>query len=243
MQPRYLCLSLSLALLFVSGLATPTSAAPGKKKALGKMKIRSWDAHKDVYFDQVRVWRQGCDLLYRLSYKRAKKHPIKVRLLLVLDAGPDATATDWIASSTDGKQTAEGKIATPGCWIKKARRLKKVNTEVMGVAPRRISPDGRDFLGKVTFNRWGQSGDVYYRHIQIWRKGCAIGYQFLYKRWNTARRRLKLRLVLDAGEVKTDWVRSEKKGWREIVGEVPTPGCWAKAAKKLKTSGFESERY
>lgn len=241
MRPRIL--TSSLAGLLVLGLATPAVAAPGKKKALGRLKIRAWDAHKDVYFEQVRVWRQGCDLLYRLSYKRAQKHPIKLRLLLVLSAGPDSTPTDWIRSSSSGKQTAEGKVATEGCWIKKARRLKKVNTEVVGVAPPRVATDGREFLGKVTFNRWGTSGDVYYRHIQIWRKGCAIQYQFLYKRWNKARRRLKLRLVLDAGEAKTQWVRSEKEGWREIVGEVATPGCWAKRAKKLKTSGFESERY
>jgi len=123
----------------------------------------------------------------------------------------------------------------------------KANPEARGVAPsvapRRVAPDGRDFLGKVTFNRWGSSGDVYYRHIQIWRKGCAVHYQFLYKRQNTSRRRLKLRLVTDAGTLKTDWYRSEKTGWREIVGSAETPGCWAAKAKTIKTSGFESERY
>jgi hypothetical protein len=239
---RRLLLSLSLSLILVSSLAASAAAAPGKR-LVGKMKISAWDARKEVFFEQVQVWRQGCDLVYRLTYRRVKAHPLKLRLLLELDAGPASTATEWIVSSTDGKQSAEGKVATPGCWIKKARRLKKVNTEVLGVAPRRVAPDGREFLGKVTFNRWGSSGDVYYRHIQIWRKGCAIHYQFLYKRWNTHRRRLKLRLVLDAGTLKTDWHRSEKKGWREIVGVAETPGCWAARAKTLKSSGFESERY
>lgn len=233
---------LFVCLILVLSLSAPAVAAPSKR-LVGKMKIGAWDARKDVYFEQVQVWRQGCDLVYRLTYRRAKKHPIKLRLLLELDAGPASTATEWIASSTDGKQSAEGKVATPGCWISKARRLKRVNTEVVGVAPRRVSPDGREFLGKATFNRWGSSGDVYYRHIQIWRKGCALHFQFLYKRWNTTRRRLKLRLVLDAGTLKTDWFRSEKKGWREIVGSIETPGCWADRAKTLKTSGFESERY
>ena len=233
---------LLLSLILVLGLAAPAVAAPAKRR-VGKMKIGAWDAHKDVYFDEVRLWRQGCDLLYRLTYKRAKSHPVKLRLLLSLDAGPASTSTEWISSSSDGNQSAEGKVATPGCWAKKARRLKKVNTEVVGVAPRRAAPDGREFLGKVTFNRWGSSGDVYYRHIQIWRKGCSLQYQFLYKRWNTARRRLKLRVVTDAGTLKTQWHRSEKKGWREIVGSAETPGCWAAKAKALKTSGFESERY
>jgi len=241
---KRLLLSQILGLILVSILTAPTPAAAAPAKRLvGKMKIAAWDARKEVFFEQVQVWRQGCDLVYRLHYRRAKGHPLKLRLLLELNAGPASTATDWILSSVAGKQTAEGKVATPGCWIKKARRLKKVNTEVMGVAPRRVSPDGRDFLGKVTFNRWGSSGDVYYRHIQIWRKGCAVHYQFLYKRHNASRRRLKLRLVLDAGTLQTDWVRSEKKGWREIVGSVETPGCWATNAKTLKTSGFESERY
>ncbi len=239
---RRLYTSLSLSLLLVLGLSTPAAAAP-RKISVGKMKIAAWDARKDVYFEQVRVWRQGCDLLYRLTFKRAKSHPIKLRLLLSLNAGPASTPTAWIKSSAAGKQSAEGKVSTPGCWAKKARRLKKVNTEVVGAAPRPVAPGGREFLGKVTFNRWGSSADVYYRHIQIWRKGCAVHYQFLYKRQNTARRRLKLRLVLDAGEVKTDWVRSEKKGWREIVGVFETPGCWVKQAKTLKNSGFESERY
>jgi hypothetical protein len=235
-------LRILMGLILVASLSAPAVAAP-RKRSVGKLKIGAWDARKDVYFEQVRVWRQGCDLLYRLTYKRAKSHPIRLRLLLTLNAGPASTATDWIASSTQGKQTAEGKVATPGCWSKKARRLKKVNTEVVGVAPRRVSPNGREFLGKVTFNRWGSSGDVYYRHIQIWRKGCALHYQFLYKRWNAQRRRLKLRIVMDAGTLKTEWTRSEKKGWREIVGSTETPGCWASKAKTLKTSGFESERY
>ncbi len=125
----------------------------------------------------------------------------------------------------------------------KPKASPKATPEARTVTPRRVAPDGRDFLGKVTFNRWGASGDVYYRHIQIWRKGCAVHYQFLYKRQNVERRRLKLRLVTDAGILKTDWVRSEKKGWREIVGSAETPGCWAAKAKTLKTTGFESERY
>jgi hypothetical protein len=222
-------------------LAAPAAAAPAK--LLGKLQLGAWDAHKDVYFDTVRVWRQGCDLRYRLTYKRAQKHPIKLRLLLELDAGPASTATDWIASSKDGDQHAEGRVATPGCWIKKARRLKRVNTEVVGAPPRRAAPGGPGFLGKVTFNRWGASGDVYYRHIRAWRKGCAIAFQFLYKRHTAARRRLKIRVVTDVGTVESIWHRSEKQGWREIVGVAETPNCWAPRAKTIKTTGFESERY
>jgi len=231
-----------LSLVLLIGLSTPVAAAPAKR-LVGTMKMSAWDARKDVYFEKVRVWRQGCDLVYRLMYTRSKSHPIKLRLLLTLNAGPGSVATDWIASSTPGRQTAEGKVSTTGCWSKKARRLKKVNTEVVGVAPRRVAAGGREFLGRVTFNRWGSSGDVYYRHIRIWRQGCALHYQFLYKRWNASRRRLKLNVVFDAGTLKTDWTRSEKKGWREIVGSTETPGCWAKQAHALKTSGFESERY
>jgi hypothetical protein len=163
--------------------------------------------------------------------------------LLQLDAGPASTATPWAISRKAGPQTAEGRIRTPRCWVKKARSLQRASFEALGDPPRPEPRDGRVFLGRVTFNRWGASGDVYYRHIKAWKKGCRIHYQFLYKRRTAVRRRLRMRLTFDRGELRTSWVRSKSRGWREIVGSLPTPDCWAQKARTLRSAAFESERY
>ena len=93
------------------------------------------------------------------------------------------------------------------------------------------------------FNQWGGSSDVFYRHLQAGKEGCRIYFQFLYKRSNAARRRIRMKLELDAGTVVTPWVRSQEAGWREIVGELDPPGCLGEKATKLQSASFESERY
>ncbi|MFH2006701.1 MAG: hypothetical protein ABI333_08965 [bacterium] len=234
---------LPLCLLLVCALPSDAQAQPAGRSVFGSLDLKAWDARKDVYVTKVTVWRAGCKIGYQAKYWRAKTNPIKLRLHIKLDAGPAATAMPWVATSQGGPQSAEGELDTPGCWIKAAKRLVQVSFDVLGDPPRAVPKDGREFLGKVTFNRWGSSGDVYYRHIQTWRKGCQIHYQFLYKRHTAQRRRLKLRLEFDNGTAKTGWYRSEKPGWREIVGSVETTGCFASKARTLRTSGFESERY
>ncbi len=236
-------LALAAGVVGAAGAARAAPAAPAKKVPLGSLDLEAWDARKDVYFERVTVWRKGCELGYRFTYKRRKAHPIQIRLLLRLDAGPASTATDWTASRKAGAQVAQGRLKTPECWVKKARILKRASFEVLGDAPRETPKDGRVFLGRVTFNRWGSSGDVFYRHIKTWKKGCRIHFQFLYKRRTAVRRRLRMRLTFDQGTLRTQWVRSKKRGWREIVGSRPTPGCWAREARSLRSAAFESERY
>ena len=240
-------LLLVCALMILIPGATVAQGAPGdaEKTLLGTLELKAWDARKDVFFKSVSVWRQGCTLVYSFTYRRARSHPLKLRLHLALDAGPATTATPWTESKQSGDQMGSGFVVTPGCWAGKAGALRKVTTEALGDPPRpaSASADGRIYLGRVTFNRWGSSGDVYYRHIKTWKKGCALHYQFLYKRHTAERRRLKLRVVFDAGTLQTDWVQSKAKGWRVLEGVQQTQGCWAPKVEALKTAGFESERY
>ncbi len=223
----------------------PATAAPARpaKEPLGALNLNAWGPRKDVYFERVELWRQGCDLVYHFTYKRKKDHELRLRLILQLDAGPASSATPYAVSHKAGAQVAQGRMPTPGCWIKKARTIKRASFEAVGDPQRPAPRDGRVYLGRVTFNRWGSSGDVFYRHIQTWQKGCRIFYQFLYKRRTAARRRLRMKLTFDNHELQTPWVRSKVRGWREIVGSVPTPGCWAEKTRTLRTAGFESERY
>jgi hypothetical protein len=237
----------TLGLLLAPSLAH--GAPEGRKTALGKLSLETWDTRRDVQVKSLEVWRQGCDLLYRFDYERRKSFPIKVRLLLALDAGPASVPTLWVDSSQASAQVAEDRVSTEGCWVKRAKSLSRASLEVEGDEPRpqarpgRDGAEGREFLGKVSFERWGGSGDVYYRHIQTWRKGCSIHYQFLYKRNNASRRRIQMSLTFDNGLLKTPWIRSKEKGWREIVGELQTPGCWGEKTTTLRNAGFESERY
>lgn len=236
-----------LALLGGPGLVWGAPAAA--KTSLGKLTLQAWDARRDVQVKSVEVFRQGCDLTYRFDYERQKSFPIKLRLLLSLDAGPASVATLWADSRQVGVQVVEDRVRTEGCWIKRAKSIGRATLEVVGDEPRpparagRDGADGREFLGKVTFERWGSSGDVYYRHIQTWRKGCNLHYQFLYKRNTSVRRRIQMSLTFDNGTLKTPWVRSKEKGWREIVGELPTPDCWGEKTTTLRTAAFESERF
>lgn len=243
MTTRHATLRAGLAALGLLALATPASAAPAGKRPLGKLELKAWDARKDVFFQAVEVWRQGCEIGYRFTFERQKDHPLKLRLLLSLDAGPAQVATPFATSEKAGAQEASGVVATDGCWAKRARTLKRASFEALGDAPRPVAPTDKQFLGKVTFDRWGASGDVFYRHIQTWRQGCRVHYQFLYKRRTASRRRLRMRLSFDNGSLDTPWVRSKERGWREIVGDVPTPGCWAEKASTLRNAAFESERY
>lgn len=239
--------------IFVALLASIVASGPARgapafrKRPLGKLTEPLWDARRDVQVKSVEVFRQGCALVYRFDYERQKSFPVKVRLLLVLDAGPSDVPTNWVDSSQAGAQVAEDRVTTEGCWVKRAKTLKRASLEVLGDEPRSAarqgSPDGKEFLGKVSFERWGASGDIYYRHIQTWRQGCQIHYQFLYKRNTAVRRRIQMSLTFDNGTLKTPWVRSKEKGWREIAGAVATPDCWSQQTTTLRNAAFESERY
>jgi len=226
-----------------AGRAAPRPAPRAAHRSLGSLTLNAWDARRDVFFQTISVWRRGCDLVYRFSYRRRLSHPLRIRAFIGLDAGPADTATPWSESSASGAQTAQGKVATPGCWVRKARGITRVRFEAAGDPAPRPDAQGRVYLGRVTFNRWGSSGDVYYRHIRAWRQGCRIHYQFLYKRRTAVRRRIRMRLTLDNGELQTPWYRSKTKGWREIAGSMETPGCWAGKATGLRRAAFESERY
>lgn len=246
---RALCLAILVAAPAGVGHARPRAAAarpaPARpaRQALGTLALEAWDARKDVFFQTVSVWREGCDLAYRFSFRRRLSHPLRVRAFLSLDAGPADTATPWAESSAAGAQSASGKVATPGCWVRKARGIKRVRFEAAGDPAPRPDAQGRVYLGRVTFNRWGSSGDVYYRHIRAWKAGCRVHYQFLYKRRTAIRRRLRMHLSFDKGELQIPWSRSKNRGWREIVGSMQTPGCWAEKATGLRSGSFESERY
>jgi hypothetical protein len=225
-------------------LVTPTVAsARAKKKRLGKLKLDAWDTRKEVFFQTVEVWKKGCYLHYRYAVRRVRDYPLKLRVHLTFERRKAQVSTPWTESQQAGVQRQAGRLKTRGCWVKRARRLKAATFEVLGDPPQSVPKGGFAPLGKVTFNRWGKSGDVYYRHIEAWKKGCRIHYHFLYKRRTGKRRRLRLKLTFDNGVLNTTWVRSKKRGWREIVGALPTPDCWAKQTKTLRTAGFESERY
>lgn len=218
-------------------------SAPSGKTSLGTLSIKTHDARGDVFVESVEAWREGCDLLYKFTFGRKRAHGLKVRLLLSLDAGPDSVATRWATSAKTGSQVAEGRLTTEGCWIRKAKTLSRASLEVEGDAPEPADKAGHEFLGRVVFNRWGSTGDVFYRHIRTWRAGCQIHYQFLYKRRSSHRRRIRMTLTFDNGTVKTQWVRSKAAGWREIVGDVISPDCFAKGTRTLRNAAFESERY
>jgi hypothetical protein len=231
-------------LLGLVGLApAPGRAAPPAREALGTLPLKRWDARQEVFFDTVTAHRQGCELGFRVTYQRKQTFPLKLRLHLTLDGAPGPVSTPWAENQVAGESSLEGTLPTEGCWIKRVKRLTAVTTETLGEPPREVPKGGRVFLGKVIFDQWGQSADVFYRHIQAWKEGCRLHYQFLYKRPNASRRRLRMKLDLDSGSVTTPWVRSKEAGWREIAGDFEPAGCQVDKATKLGTASFESERY
>lgn len=233
----------AVALLLLALSSGVARARPAARTPLGSLAVKQHGARQDVFLDTVWIFRQGCDLAYRLTWTRQHAYPLKIRLHLTVEGAPAAVTTPWTEAGPAGAGDAEGKLATDGCWVKRAGKLLRVISETLGEPPRPAAATGRTLLGKVVFNQWGGSADVFYRHVQAWREGCRIHFQFLYKRSNSARRRLRLKLELDTGPLVTPWVRSREVGWREIAGDVEPAGCAVGNATKLRSASFESERY
>lgn len=233
----------ALALLLVALPASALLARPAARAPLGSLAVKQQDPRRDVFLDTVWIFRQGCDLAYRLTWTRQQAYPLKLRLHLSVEGGPAVVTTPWTEAGPAGAGDAEGTVATDGCWVKRAGKLLRVTSETLGEPPRPATATGRTLLGKVVFNQWGGSSDVFYRHIQAWKEGCRIHFQFLYKRSNAARRRLRMKLELDTGPVVTPWVRSREAGWREIAGDLEPAGCVGEKATQLRSASFESERY
>ena len=233
----------ALGILLASLAAGAAAARPAERTPLGSLAVKSHDARQDVFFDTVWIFRQGCDLSYRFNWTRQQAYPLRLRLHLTVDGSPAVVTTPWTEAGPAGAGVFEGTLPTAGCWVKRAGKLLRVTTETLGEPPRPAAAAGRTLLGKVVFNQWGGSSDVYYRHIQAWKEGCRIHFQFLYKRSNAARRRIRMKLELDTGPLLTPWVRSLEAGWREIAGDIDPPGCQAEKATRLQSAAFDSERY